>query len=35
MSVWVHYDLPWVARDSEESALAQALGFLADKARRH
>ena len=32
--VWVDYDLPWTARDTADGALAQALGFLAEQAKK-
>lgn len=31
ISVWANYDLPWTDHDSPDAALAQALGFLADR----
>ena len=32
--LWLGYDLPWTARDSADGALAQALGFLEERATK-
>ena len=34
MTVWVDYDLPWTSRKDADAALAQALGFLAERAKK-
>ena len=31
MQIWVNYDLPWTRRDTAESAIACALGFLEER----
>ncbi len=35
VSFWITYDLPWTDRTSADDALAQALSFLGDRAKRN